>query len=781
MPAQFEIIHPDNTVAFVDAMRAGEPLYIARDAVGVIELTSSSAGELFAMLLQGESGVVEVTAWQEGRVWLEDALLHGTQPLPPFARLTVDAHVFVLLPDEAAQEKVSGDEAGVSLSDTVAPQVFVDDVQVFQNNDGRNVCAVTVRTARPEESEEPKVKLTLEVGSRTKPFVPLTEAQRKLVTPPPEWEKVLNMKRVDERQFEFFVELVPSDKLLAGDYCLRIHAKITNAPGMRSDFRDVDLKVPPFKQFHMGDPSPARHSWPHFPRTAPKVSTVAVTNTGNTLADFTVQVDNAPNSDCRTEITLQPRKQNASSQAPDTSALESALQPQLMKGLWILPGETRQVQLKLTPQSQPIAGLRHPRHQVNVSVWVEGVAAITKAIRLSTVPLVLGPLGVLLGLLAFAVFTALNVSAMNAHTGFGMQAGTIVSECPTAPALQTISAGQPITLTVCGVPFTDMVMEKLAFNATPAVFAITEISKPISFIADRSVSYRLTATHPLGRLLPWPPFVAHRPIDFALGERNVPTGTWKVDPLTVTVRGDVTVFWDNVDQAKRLTLYVNGAPSVIPIAEIAAGQMKFNVAQPTTFTLEAVSDTGLKVLLGITQTVNINVPPITPTPLPLPVITRFDISPAEVISGQKVLVEWDVAGPPDALTVTLVTNGVPAVVPARGALYQSPQSDESGFRAYELIASNGKDFVAMAKHVQVTVPTPAPTPTPGPVGRPNYDLFCGGEGLSDLRQLGEIWTWVCRANPLADIANAACQRMYGDTAYAKAEDVGKKETWMCWR
>lgn len=779
MPAQFEIIYPDKTVSFVVPTRAGEPLYIGCDAAGVLGLSPDATGDPFAMLLEGESGVVEVSAFVPGSVLVDGAPLQGTKQLASHAEIRVDEHTFIVFSDGASANGLATSEAKPNATSAKdRPRVFVADMRQTNNRDGTLVYAVTARTSGSEAAYEPKVILHAEVGQLQGTFIPLTEAQRRFVTLTFPHGHTLNMQHSDTQIVELQVKLEPSSQVLAGDYRLRVMAAFEHESGSPDDAADAPLTVPAFSRFRMDDPVPMRHVFPRYRSWPATKSTVAITNLGNVVTPFSMQVENAPNSDCRATLILLPRVETQAGLI-DTSALEASPQSQQLQGLDIHPNETRYVRVSLAAQGQPIASLRHSHHQVNVSVSAQGVSPISKSIRLVTVPLLLGPVRMLLLLLLIALILRNHVVAMNDHTGFHLNVAQENAACPQATSQIPINRQQRVTLTICTVPFTDVKLEKRALNATPEVSAITEPTKTISFLADRSVSYRLIAAHPLGRLLPWPPFVIERSIDLDMSIRRTPTGKLVVQPLNVPAGGEVKVFWNNVDQAKSLTLYENDAPNVIPVDSITAGQMKFTLAQKTTFRLVAISETGEQQEWW--QVVNIDVPRIAPTSLPTPAITRFDVSPSQVVSGQQVLLQWEVAGPPDAVTVTLFTNGVPAIVPASAAIYQMPQDDGSSVRIYALTATNGRETASAMRQVQVLIPTPVPTPTPGPVGAPDYDLACGGVGRSDLIQLGEHWVWVCRDNPLADISNKVCQDQYGEKAFANAKDVGKKETWMCWR
>jgi hypothetical protein len=778
MPAQFEILHPDNTVTFETAMHAGEPLYIARDAAGKIVLTDSPAGELFALLIETSDGGVEVSALQAERVLLDGAPLQGTRQLQSWSEIRVDGYGFVFAADVSAQAVSAG---SVATPARKTPEVRVQKVHQISSDDGI-AFEVTVATTGSSANLEPKVQLHAELGRLRHGFIPVTESQRRHVALAFAPTDTLNMRHQDEATVELNVVLKPSSALPAGIYHVRVRAFPVQAPDAGDVPFDAPVEVQPFWKFHMGDPSPAQHSWPRFWPLPPARSVFTITNQGNVEAEYTVKVENAPYSDCRANLRLLPRAAVSDAEFADTSELEATSQPQQMQGLRIAPSETRAVQVALMPQGRPLISLKHPRHQVNVSLSADRATPISKDIRISTVPVLLGPLRMLLALLFVALVIVESVMAMNASTGFGLSANANVAkqECPNARGTQIVEADAQVAMTVCGAPFTNMKLEKLVFNATPEVMTIAD-SANIPFVVDRALMYRLTATHPLGLFLPWAPFVVSRSIDFGLSDGRAPTGFWDVKPASVPAGGEVVVFWDGINQAKRLTLYVNGVPNVISAENIPAGQMKFNLTQPAAFKLEAVSDAGVRAWLGETRAVTIEVPSVAPTALPPPVITRFDVSPSDVVSGQQVLLQWEVAGPPEAMTVTLVTNGVPAIVPAIAAIYQLPQSDANGLRVYELIVTNGTAFARAMKQVMVSVPTPTPMPTPGPVGKPNYDLACGGEGRASLRQLGEKWTWVCLDNPLSDIADAVCRKAYGQTAYAKAENVGDKNTWMCWR
>lgn len=337
----------------------------------------------------------------------------------------------------------------------------------------------------------------------------------------------------------------------------------------------------------------------------------------------------------------------------------------------------------------------------------------------------------------------------------------------------------------CG-PCAQITLERMLVTGESEVITPTVGSNAFPFTANDSARYRLTASHLLGRIIPWPPFVTQREIEVRVSDDAAPSGTWGVQPASAPKDGKVTVFWDNVDRASKLIVYANGVPNVIAEKDITTGKWEMPISADTTFSVTAFNDDAGDVRLrtaagGETTTVTLALPP--PPPPPPPQIVRFEITPTEVISGERVLVQWEVAGDPDTMTVTLASDGIVAIVPPSGFIYQRPDSSGDVLRIFQLVADNGGAPPVMAvKQVNVKftppTPTPLPTPTPAKVGKPNYDKFCGGEGRADLVQ--GFWQWECKSAPGKVINDEACRDIW-ETAYAKAEDRTNKDSWECWR
>jgi hypothetical protein len=338
----------------------------------------------------------------------------------------------------------------------------------------------------------------------------------------------------------------------------------------------------------------------------------------------------------------------------------------------------------------------------------------------------------------------------------------------------------------CGLVCTQAKLEKTLVTGVTEGVSLTLGSKSFGFIPDNSARYRLTTGHPLSQIFPWPPFVAQREIEVRLSDDAKPSGVWGVQPASAPEGGKVTVFWDKVDRAKKLIVYAEGVPNVIAEKDIPVGKWETTLSADTTFSVTASNNDAIDVLLrtaaGVTTTtVTLVLPP--PPPSPPPQIARFEITPTEVLSGERVLIEWQVTGDPDVMTVTLTSDGIKTIVPASGFIYQRPDSTGDVLRIFQLVADNGVTSVMAVKQVNVKfsppTPTPVPTATPGPVGKPNYDVFCGGEGRSDLVQ--GTWEWVCKSDPGKVITHEACQERWGKTAFARAEDRTQKGSWECWK
>ena len=220
----------------------------------------------------------------------------------------------------------------------------------------------------------------------------------------------------------------------------------------------------------------------------------------------------------------------------------------------------------------------------------------------------------------------------------------------------------------------------------------------------KSTTYQLTAATPLLEVLFRDWFTDTQEVTVIVDPVE-PIVRFNVDRDKVIEGETVTLSWQ-VLNAEEIVLSINGAPETLPLAQ-STGSRVIKPEGETVFTLRARNQytTGE----GIVQTRVVNSTKPTATPLPPPIIQRFDVLPSPITEGEEVTLEWSVTG------VDEVTIEPLGAFPPSGKLIEKPTTTTS----YRLIANNGQESAISLKEVVVN---PAPTPTPIP-GTPRIEFF----------------------------------------------------------
>jgi hypothetical protein len=186
---------------------------------------------------------------------------------------------------------------------------------------------------------------------------------------------------------------------------------------------------------------------------------------------------------------------------------------------------------------------------------------------------------------------------------------------------------------------------------------------------------------------------------------------FRADPGAPLVGQEIMVSW-KVENAEFLRLEYQGVEETLQDAELESGSRPFTLEQATTFTLIASNSSWegekkkpLEILVGVP----------TRTPIPTPVIVRFDVDPLSILEGDTVRVSWQVTG---ADTVSIEPIGGDFLL--EGDVGHQPTT----LTNYKLTAIKTAEDGTQAKNTtskEVFV-EPLPTETPEPVP-PEIQLF----------------------------------------------------------
>lgn len=186
---------------------------------------------------------------------------------------------------------------------------------------------------------------------------------------------------------------------------------------------------------------------------------------------------------------------------------------------------------------------------------------------------------------------------------------------------------------------------------------------------------------------------------------TVSSGGVDFDPQTNTVTivqgGSVILSW-NVVRTEELFLLTNGAAQSIEPGQYTSSLVVAPEAD-TVYQLRALNHyTGPDGKISSPITVKVVAP--SATPLPIPVIQRFDVQPLVITAGESIRLDWVVTGVSE---VTIL--GVDGVYAPTGSIEVSLA--DAGTYSYVLTASNGGEPKTLQQIVTV-LPAPSPTPEP---------------------------------------------------------------------
>jgi hypothetical protein len=222
-------------------------------------------------------------------------------------------------------------------------------------------------------------------------------------------------------------------------------------------------------------------------------------------------------------------------------------------------------------------------------------------------------------------------------------------------------------------------------------------------------TYRLTASTPLLSLLLPNWFSVTREFTIVV-DPIFPIIRMKVDRDQIVAGESATITWE-VLNADEVIFNANGALETIPKEQFVGSRIVSPVGQAS-YSIQARNRYTTAEPKSKTILVNATAP--TETPVPIPVINRFDALPSPITAGEEVTLEWNTTGA-EKVRIDPLGQEFPPVGKVVLKL------EQPGTVSYILTALNGS---AEAKSLREVVVNPAPTPTPVP-GSPIIDFFTG--------------------------------------------------------
>lgn len=501
----------------------------------------------------------------------------------------------------------------------------------------------------------------------------------------PGWVKVtpaqVNLFEGERATVNITLTAPRSPASLAGAHQFAVVVTSPNYQGRMSSATGMVL-VKPFYDFSVGDISPKQQTIGYSKRTGQV--TVPVVNRGNSEALFRVEAEDDERG-CRFEFKMPGEETSLARQAE----------------FRVPPNSLLTVPVDITPLARRLIGFRKHNYPFTVTTTpLEGQQTPRSVIGQAQSGPLIGPWTMALVLL---LLVALVIFIFRPTISYFGADPDLVSADPVL-----IKAGQSVALHWRTSQFVNLRID-------PDLGIVQRVPGTMVVSPTLNTNYKLVAENFLTRLSPRF-FSASRelqifvdPVLPSIDFKGV-TASGTTDSATNTieiVRGQsVTLSWI-VHFADELILSTNGAPETIP-ADQRVGSRTVTPDADTTYILTAHNIyTGEN---GEIAKVTIKVLEPTATPLPVPIIQRFDVQPLVITDGQSIKLEWAVVGVDTVSITPLGTDFAP-----NGTIEVSPKETTT----YLLIATNGKDSVQLSRQVIVN---PAPTEAPPPEA-PKIEFF----------------------------------------------------------
>ncbi|MEP7357145.1 MAG: FHA domain-containing protein, partial [Anaerolineales bacterium] len=474
------------------------------------------------------------------------------------------------------------------------------------------------------------------------------------------------------------------------------------------------ITVNPYYDFTVTDVSP-RQQTVTWGRPIAKAS-YAVANRGNSECTYRIDGDDDERA-CRFEFRV----------PGEPAALISHAEMRLG------PDTAANIPLTITPHKRRFFGVG--KHNYMATVTTTPLSGIqtprTVLAQVASAPLI-GPWVIVLAVIVLAILVAIIFKPRIRY--FGTDPAMVARD---TSALH-INAGDSVTLYWRTSPFTNLRIES-SIPQDPEAGGVPGPTNGKTFTPIDSVTYRLRAENLLTSLSPglfgatWDiPVEVEGVLPGVIFTGTTNTGSVNPQTRTITiVRGEsVTLLW-TVVRTDELFLLTNDAPQTIAPEQYTSSL----VVQPetdTTYKLAAHNHyTGAGGFISDPITVRVVGP--TATPLPIPVIERFDVQPTVITVGESVKLDWLVTGV-DKITIT----GVDGDLSPTGSIEVAPATAGTVF--FKLTATNGAEPVILQRQVVVQE---APTPTAEPVA-PKIEFFTVTPAIvvaGDPEANGVLLTW----------------------------------------
>ena len=470
-----------------------------------------------------------------------------------------------------------------------------------------------------------------------------------------------------------------------------------NYPGRKSVL-GATISLNPYYEFALGELSPKQQTIPWRKRTG--VATLPITNKGNSETPFRLDAEDDERA-CRFEFEI-----------PDEEALLIR-----QAELRLPAGQSYDLPVSITPVRRRLVALRKRAHAYTITTTLLEGTQMPRAVmgQVKAAPLI-GPWLLLLMALCGAALLAWL---------FRPVAAPALAASPPNP-----DPGQEIGLSYDVRRFPGLsrfnILNRMSFFASDVhldyrpgesdwqpVLVPSDFEEPIgrfAHVPPGNGKYRLRADTWLSKLVP---ILAGTPAEVLVFVTPVEPRIvdFKATPPSTLVGQEVLVSW-RVADAEMLKLEYEGVEETLQDTELETGSRSFPLEQDTTFTLIASNSSWPGEVRKPLQ-VPVGVP--TRTPMPTPVIVRFDVDPLTITAGDTVRVSWEVLG---ADSVSIEPIGADFLL--QGDVGHQP----AALTNYKLVAIKAADDgteVRNSTSKEVFV-NPLPSPTPEPVP-PEIQLF----------------------------------------------------------
>jgi hypothetical protein len=450
---------------------------------------------------------------------------------------------------------------------------------------------------------------------------------------------------------------------LAGPHHFSIVVTSPNYPGHVAR-RGATLTLNPYQEFSVGEVSPRQQTIPYRKRSG--AASISILNKGNSETPFRLSAEDDQRG-CSFEFKVPGHEATLAQQAE----------------VHVQPEETLAVPMFITPHARQLVGVgKHPYNYTLTTMPLAGTQTPRSVLgQVHTAPLI-GPwliaLMALLMLVLIAIIFRPTISQFSADP-------------------QDIMAGEETSFTWRASQFAS-----LRIDPDVGTVSGSEGSKP--FAPKQSTTYKLSAYNLLTRInSQW--FGETREIPITVEPVKPIIRVFAADKVDTLAGDTVTISWE-VLRADTVSLINNGAQTTLLTSEFT-GRRTFTALEGVT-TIELAASN----IYGETRK-SLVIKAVTPTatPLPPPIIERFDVQPLVITMGQTVKIDWLVS---NVQKVSIAP--IPEALPPTGSISHAPSENP---QRYTLTASNGQTETILYREVVVL---PAPTATPVPQA-PTIEFF----------------------------------------------------------